>query len=225
MWRAVLLIALAASTARAEPDACDFDCKIVAIRAQLERGEAAAARDALLALHADTARPELLFALGQVELQLGHYEAAIRYYEQFIASEPGEDQIALAQQAIGAARMKITLPPPQKPPPPPPIVPRVFARRWDLPDTVLVAVGGAAIVTAGALLYNANTVGNDTSGTLAEYDARQDHAHTRRFAGIAAAAGGTIAIAIAFVRLGFDQTEVSAAPTAGGATVVVGRRW
>jgi hypothetical protein len=61
-----------------------------------------------------------LFALGQVELNLGHFAKAIDYYERFIASEPGAEQTALAQQAIGAARAKLAEKPPVVAPPRPP---------------------------------------------------------------------------------------------------------
>lgn len=227
MWRAFVIVALVAGSARAEPDAsldCDTACRIDKIRLHLDRGEKLVARTELLALYEETKQADLLFALGQVELQLEHYEAAIGYYERYIATAPGEDQIALAQQAIGAARMKITQPkrePDRRPPPLP--IPRVYERRWDVPDTVLVAAGGVAILAGGALLGSAHQLGTDESGTLSQYDDRLEHARTRRFAGIAVAAAGTIAIAAAFARFGLDRTEVT--PVTGGAAVSIGGRW
>jgi len=188
--RVAIVVALLATPAGAdEPDVCITDCRIERVRGLLERGEAATARTELLALYEDTKQPELLFAIGQVELQLGNFEAAIIYYERFLATNPSEDQISLAQQAIGAARMRITQPkltPVERvlPPPPPPR----FERTWGAANTVLVVLGGAAILGAGGLLYHAHQLGNDDGGTLAEYDDRLEHAQARRLAGFGIAA-------------------------------------
>jgi tetratricopeptide (TPR) repeat protein len=216
-----VLVALLAPPAHA--DDCDPTCRIAKVRDLLERGEAKAARDQLVALYAETKQADLLFALGQVELQLESYEAAIGHYEQFIATNPPEDQRSLAEQAIGAARMRMAEPKVKllEPPPPLPPPPRRFERRWDLADTVLVIAGGAALAAGGGLLYNANQIGNDASGTLGDYDDRLEHARIRRFSGVAAIAGGVMAIGVAVVRWRIDRTEV----TAGPAGVMVGRRW
>jgi len=222
--RVAIAVALLATPAGAdEPDVCVTDCRIERVRGLLERGEAATARTELLALYEDTKQPELLFAIGQVELQLGNFEAAIGYYERFLATNPSEDQISLAQQAIGAARMRITEPKvtPIEPPPPPPR----FERHWGATNTVLVVLGGAAIVAGGGLLYHAHQLGNDDGGTLAEYDDRLEHAQARRLAGFGIAAAGAIAVGVALVRWRFDRTEVIASPGPSGVTVSVGRRW
>ncbi|OPZ01214.1 MAG: Tetratricopeptide repeat protein [Alphaproteobacteria bacterium ADurb.BinA305] len=64
------------------------DDDLARARELFQRGEHAAARALLLRAYEQTQRPALLFALGQVELNLGNPQAAIDYYEKFIASGP-----------------------------------------------------------------------------------------------------------------------------------------
>lgn len=230
MSRALLVLALLARTARAD-EPCDVDCRIAEVRTLLERGEREAARDRLVALHAETGRPDLLFALGQVELQLEHYDAAIGYYERFIATNPGEDQVALAQQAIGAARMRRVQPAPEPTIVTRPVVlaPR-YERRWHTSTTVIAAAGGVALLAGGGLLWHAHRLGNDEDGTLAEYDARQDRARAERAGGVIALGVGAITVGVALVRWRLDRTEVGrtvvgVVPAPGGTAVLVSGRW
>lgn len=214
MFRVLAVVAWLAAPAHAD-EPCELPCHVAKVRELLASGEAIAARDELVRLHAQYAQAELLFALGQVELQLENYEAAITYYERFIATNPGEDQVSLAQQAIGAARMAIARP---KTDPRPIVVapPPKFERRWNGFGTLLVVTGAASLVTGGALLYNAHQLGNDTSGTIGEYDDRLEHAEARRVTGYAFGAAGVLAVAVALVRWRFDLT-----PSAGS---IAGRR-
>ena len=105
-------------------------------REAYEKGDYETAKRELLKAYTLMPNPQVLFALGQCEFNLGNYEAAIRYYEKFLESQPREREAALAQQAIGAARAKLAEPkrepePPPPPPPPPPVVerPRRRSRR------------------------------------------------------------------------------------------------
>lgn len=217
-----VVAALGASASAGEPQGptCPTSCHVDKARALLRKGDAAGARAELTTAYAIDPEPALLFALGQVELELKNYTAAITYYERFIATDPGEDQVALAQQAIGAARMGIAQPPPKPPKP----TTRV-ERRWHVENTGLVVLGGAAIAVGGGLVYYAYREGSDTSGTLRDYDDRLDQARTLRLTGVGVAAAGTLAISLAIVRWRLDRTEIRLAPTTGGATVAVGHRW
>jgi tetratricopeptide (TPR) repeat protein len=200
------------------------DEDLVRVRAMFERGELAAARELLLRAYEQNPRPALLFALGQVELNLGHPQEAIDYYEKFIATGPSEDEIALAQQAIGAARMQLSL----KPPPPPPPAPQKRRRppRWDANDTRISILGGIAVAAGAGLVYYARRLGDDQSGTLSEYDARLDRARLWQWTGVGVGAAGAIAIGAAIVRWRTSGgLEVIAAPAAGGATASLERRW
>ncbi len=212
--------------ADAQPSGPGVDDRIARARALVARGELAAAREELRAAFATEARPELLFALGQVELNLGNYPEAIAYYEKFIATGPAEDQVSLAQQAIGAARMRIVTPPPEKPEPITRIVERpqpVYRRQWRLENTGLVALGGVMVVASGVLFVHAGRLGDDRSGSLADYDARVDQARGERWAGIALGALGVAASAVAIVRWRLDRTEVRVSTS--GTAITASATW
>src|SRR6185503_4156621 len=122
-------MALAGSSARADAPEPSGPVIPPALRRAYEEGDFETVRRELLKAYRLAPEPQILFALGQVELNLGNYEAAIRYYEKFIESGPSDEQAALAQQAIGAARMRKSQPKP-KPAPEPPKRPAVPPRQW-----------------------------------------------------------------------------------------------
>lgn len=196
---ALAAVTLASSVAHADP--------MRKVRELYAKGDYEGVRAELLAQYELDPRPALLFALGQVELNLGNYQAAIDYYERFIATSPADDQVALAQQAIGAARIRLADPQlePSQPTPvvtaatpevdePEPERPR--AKRWTMTHTGLVVLGGAAMLLGGGLLYYSHSLGNDRSGTLAQYDSRLDQARTTRWTGIGIAAAGTLLVGV-----------------------------
>ena len=196
-----LILLVGASRAHADSSAAGRQDYWEHIRALFDAGDYAGAKRELLDVYVIEPSPSVLFALGQAELNLGNYEAAIDYYERFIATNPSADQVALAQQAIGAARLKLSEPVvAERPPDPPPReVPRPPARRWTLTHTGVVALGGAAVLVGGGLLLYSRSLGNDHSGTLSQYDARVEQARTTRWTGLGIAAAGTIAIGVTLV--------------------------
>ena len=167
-----------------------------------DKGDFVHARDELLAAYQIDPRPELLFALGQIEFNIGHYAAAIDYYQRFAQTNPSPEQAALVEQAIGAARIKLAQPPPAPPRPPP-------HREWDPDDTGLVALGGLAAAIGAGLVLDATHVANDRSGTLRAYDEHVQQASNVRLAGIACAGAGAIAIAAAALRWRFHLVETT----------------
>jgi tetratricopeptide (TPR) repeat protein len=222
---AALALVLLAGSARADEPEPNGPI-VPGLREAYEKGDYEAVRRELLKAYQLTARAEYLFALGQVELHLGNYDAAIRYYEQFIARGPSEEEIALAQQAIGAARMRMAQPKPKPvpPPPPPPPPPR---REWYAQDTWFVAAGGAAIAIGGGLLYYSHRLGDDHSGTLSDYDDRVRLSRTTMWSGAAVAAAGAIVIGVTLVRwrLRPDGSDLTASIGAGPGTFVLTGRW
>src|SRR5262245_61534328 len=99
-WR-VVVAACAVIASRTEVRADDTDRPTAIVeraREHFRRGELAEARRLLLDAYRRGSDPGLLFALGQVELRLGHPRAAIIYYERFLASHPQGEEAALAQQ-------------------------------------------------------------------------------------------------------------------------------
>lgn len=216
-------VLVAASLARSTPLRAD---SLERVRTLFARGEFSAARDELQRAYAVDPRPELLFALGQVELNLGNPQAAIGYYEQFLATAPAADQAALAQQAIGAARMKLANPvpaPPPLPPPPPPPRPRA----WDTAGRGLVALGGALAIGGGALIVVGHHRAGDDSGRWSDYDDRRATAATTRWVGIGLASAGAVAVGVALVRyrLSGDRTTLIARPAREGLALHLDHRW
>ncbi|HTL36131.1 MAG TPA: tetratricopeptide repeat protein [Kofleriaceae bacterium] len=156
------------------------------------------ARRILLMIYELEPRPQWLFALGQVELNLENYDAAIRYYEKFLESDPPADQAALAQQAIGAARIKLAQP--EQQPPPPPEVKHYPPRSWHIEDTGLVALGGLALGVGTGLIIYSHQLGTDHSGTLSQFDQRLDQARTMKWTGIGVASAGTLLVGVTILR-------------------------
>lgn len=224
---ALVLVLAAAHVARADDAPAQPESPPVQLPIKLReayaRGDFEEARRLLLQAYAIDPRPQLLFALGQVELNLKHYDAAIRYYEQFLATDPPEDQAALAQQAIGAARIKLAQPEP--PPPPPPPVKHYPPRRWTLEDTGLAAFGGLAIAVGGGLVIYSHELGTDHSGTLSQFDARLGQANTLKWTGIGIASAGALVVGVTVLRwrLRPDGGVMTAGLTPNGITVA--GRW
>jgi tetratricopeptide (TPR) repeat protein len=221
-----LAICVCETVAHAD-DPCTTDCRVSRARALLEKGDAKAARSELKTAYKLDPRPDLLFALGQVELNLGNFQVAIEYYEKFIATDPSAEQVSLAEQAIGAARMRLAQP--QEPPPPPPPapikdVPVVRHRHWDLENTGIVALGGLAVLGGAGLIVYAQRQSTDQSGSLSEYDDRLHDARITRWTGIGVASAGALAVGAAIVRWRLSgRAEVSVALSPAGTASVWGR--
>lgn len=228
------ILALLVSLAVARVAYADATDDVLARARDLQhRGEFAQARDALLDGYQRDPRPALLFALGQMEFNLAQYAAAIDYYERFMATNPPPDQAALAEQAIGAARIKLDqdnqarLHPPPAPPTPVVVSPRPPPHReWDINAWGLTALGGLAVVVGGGLLVASHDLDENHGGTLRQYDQRFDQARTERLAGILCGSAGVLAIAAAVVRWRFHlvETTVEVHATATGAGVTLERR-
>lgn len=208
----VCVIALVAATL-CTPALADTakDKRMGRIRELYAKADYEGVRAELLEAYEDAPEPALLFALGQVELNLGNYKSAIEYYEKFIATRPADDQVALAQQGIGAARFRLSEPE-REPPPPTPLEPtgpvasgerdpvetpdQPAGKRWTVTHTGFVAFGGAAMLLGAGLLYYSHSLGNDRGGTLMEYDRRLDQARTTRWAALGVAAAGTLIVGV-----------------------------
>ncbi|HEY1551702.1 MAG TPA: hypothetical protein VGG28_27935 [Kofleriaceae bacterium] len=196
------------------------DDHIAKARELHDKGDFEGARAEIAAAYKLDPRPELLFALGQLEFNLHHYQAALDYYERFEATQPAPEQAALAEQAIGAARAELSRPPPTLAPtatplpagPPP-------HTKWDGFDTGLAAFGGLALVAGGGLALEARHLSRDGSGTLSDYDSRITTArHVRIISGVSAGVG-IVAIGAALVRWRIHlvtSIEVQASPSGAG---------
>jgi tetratricopeptide (TPR) repeat protein len=224
---ALVIAGLAAATAvRADP----VDDHVARGRRLYDQGDFGHARDELLAAYQLEPRPELLFALGPVELNLGRFAQAIDYYQRFIATSPAADQIALAQQAIGAARARLAenSAAPPRPPPRPPAPPRPPPQpRWDDADSGLAVLGGAIMALGGGLVVYGHHRAGDHSGRLSQYNDRLSTASLDEWGGAGCMVVGAAVLGSGLVRwrLHLVDAEVQplAAPRAAGVTWV--QRW
>ncbi|HEX4416666.1 MAG TPA: hypothetical protein VH165_02150 [Kofleriaceae bacterium] len=194
------------------------------VRALYDKGDFSHARDELLAAYQADARPELLFALGQVELNLGHFQAAIDYYQHFIATGPTAEQAALAEQAIGAARARLTEKPATVAPPRAPQPPH---RAWDVADSALAAFGGTAVIAGAGLLAYTRELAENHRGTLHAYNQRISHATITQWTGAGCLAGGVLALGGAVLRwrLHFVDSELQAIATPATAGMAWAGQW
>jgi len=227
--RALVLCAalVAARSAAAAPDTAGSgvvtdaaDTALDEARDHFARGEFAQARDLLLRAYESSRRADLLFALGQAEFNLENFEAAIGYYEKFLATNPDAERTALTQQALGAARARIAAP---KPPPPPRTIER---HRWIPEYTGLAVLGVVAIGLGTTLLVHGHGLGDDESGSLADYDLRIARSRSEQIAGLACTIGGALALGGAFVAWRV-RTETVIAPSVSERAVglAIGGRW
>lgn len=229
MTRSLLLLCLVTAPALAddEPDGPRVKC-VDLMRKAYEAGDYETAKINAEKCYQLEPNPKLLFALGQIEFNLHHYKEALAYYEKFVATNPPADQMALVQQAIGAARAELDRPPPPPPPPPPqpakPLPPP--HRQWDTIDTALAVTGGVLLAGSGYLFFETGHLADDRSGSLSAYSRRIDRAYLARNVGFGTAAGGAIALGAALIRWRFHLVEsvtVEASPT--GATASLVRSW
>jgi tetratricopeptide (TPR) repeat protein len=194
-------------------EAQTVDDHLAKVRELYDKGDFVHARDELLAAYHVEARPELLFALGQVELNLGHYDKAITYYEQFIATEPHADQVALAQQAIGAARARLAEKPAPAPDPPP--SPR---RAWDTEDSALAVLGGTMLALGGGVFAYGYHHAGDHRGTLSAYEQRVSRGTLLQWIGAGSAAAGALSLGGALLRWRLHVVNAELQPLAAPRT-------
>lgn len=219
---AIALVAMLCTHAAADPPS---DEVMIKIRELYAAGDFAGVRRELLAAYEATQHPALLFALGQAEFNLKNWPAAIDYYEKFIATNPPEEQIALAQQGIGAARIEMQRPAPSPVEPPPLVSPPPRVREWYASDTYwMIASGGAVVLGASAFAYGRH-LGNDHGGSLADYDERTDRADLLQWSGGVLAGAGLIAAGITLVRWRLRPHDEEVIITAKGRGVSVLWAW
>lgn len=217
--RAIIACAMISASAAADEGPTPPDDEVmIKIRELYANGDLPGVRRELLAAYEATKHPALLFALGQIEFNLKNWRAAIDWYEKFIATAPLEEQVALAQQGIGAARIEMQRER-DRPPPAPPPVPR--RREWHRSDTITVAIGGGAAVLGTAAFFYGRRLGNDHRGTLADYDARTERARLFQWSGGALFVAGLVTAGITLVRwrLRPDDGELAVTATGTGAQV------
>jgi tetratricopeptide (TPR) repeat protein len=112
----ILLLALAPTTALADAKS-QAKAHIDKATAFHGEGKFKEALEQLTLAYALDPKPELLYAIGQVHVQLGNCDQAISFYERFLSSKPAAGPAAAAKEAI--ATCKNSPPPDVKPDPEP----------------------------------------------------------------------------------------------------------
>ncbi len=218
---------LAGTPVRADPQNPEdpTDLALARAREHFGRGEYAEAKVLLESAYELSHRPDLLFALGQAAFNLEHFTEAIDYYTRFLATEPDRDRAALAQQAIGAARARIAAPTPV--PVPVRAETLIERHRWMPEYTGLVVLGGVALGLGATLLYHGHGLGEDESGTFADYESRLQRSRSEQITGVACGIGGAVAIGAALIvwRVRTETTVVAPSVSEHAVGLVLGGRW
>ena len=186
-------------------------------------------------------RPDALFALAQAERLGGRCPEARVHYKKLLASTT---EVATAkavqtnldlcgpepEKPSAAARQ----PDPEKPAPETRTVTKTVVREVRRSDKLatLVFAGGMLGLGAGGGLYLASRNSRDDADralTLDDHDRLGDRADRQRIAAIAAGGAGVVLIGVAVVRWASGgeakTTEVTLAPSANGAMVMVSSGW
>lgn len=228
---AVLSVVLAPAAARADPG--DEAKAHVAKATQAHKDRRYDdARVELEAAYALTPKPELLYALGQVNAKLGRCAEAAAYYHRFAASQSDPQVAKVVEQAIAACTP--ATPPaaaPAAPPAPEPAA-RSEPRPWyhdKLGDGLVI--GGVVLGVLGILEYGAARSDLDaaedhaSTTTLARYHQLVDDAHGERMTAIVLVGSGSLLIAAGIARYVLHdrgrrtEVRVGAAPVRGGGLV------
>src|SRR5690606_892382 len=173
------------------------------------------ALDELKTAYALDPDPPLLYAMGQIHVNLGECEQAIAFYERYLASKPSAKSAALAHEAIETCK---TNPPPpieaapadeparavvprpvitvaESPSPPPPRTVEVqTARPWYGDHVANVLVGSGVVTGVVSLFVYRSALGDreraNASTSYDTYASLIDRAHTKRAYAIGLGVGG-----------------------------------
>jgi tetratricopeptide (TPR) repeat protein len=182
-------------------------------------------------------QPDLLYAIGQVQVKLDNCPVAISYYERFLESKPGPEPAAAANEAIATCRNQLAAqPPPAEPEPaPPPTIqptepspatpPQAEARRFDPIGTTLIGVGVVSTLV-GVIFYSSAVSKLDDAEGAATYQESEeilDSAHSQRTLAVIFTGVGVAAIGVgAWHYLNFRKSEksrVAVTPTTHGGMI------
>jgi tetratricopeptide (TPR) repeat protein len=208
----------------------------------MEAHKAGRFADALVELKAAYAlepKPDLLFAIGQINVKLERCDEAIDYYEKYLATKPSAQAQSDTQQAIDTCKAQIAAAQPPPPPPPgsdSPFLPAssgphdTSARSPWYKDKIgdALVIGGAAATVVGLVLYvgaRGDLDDAESASSVARYDELVDSAHSKRTWSVVMFGGGAVLVGAGVVRYmmrGGSSKEtrgVGMVPAAGGGLV------
>lgn len=202
------------------------------------------ARVELEAAYALDPKPDLLYAIGQVEAKLGRCDEATEHYRRFAATQSDPRVARVVEEAItacvaaepatGAARAESAAAPPSAAPEQRAITAApAEPARW-YRDPVGGALAGAGAVAALLALVEYRSALSDldaagdraTTTSLARYHERVDAAHSKRTTALVLAGAGAALISAGVVRYVLHsrtlEAQIAMSPAHGGAIVSIG---
>jgi tetratricopeptide (TPR) repeat protein len=236
--RRLIVIAVLAVSLRANADAKTEARTHVEKATELHKANKfAEALEELKTAYALDPQPQLLFAMGQLNVALGRCPDAIPFYERYLASHPDADAANATREAIEVCHRDPpgpmtapVAPPPEaaRPVPPPPPPPAHDERPWygdKLADGLVI--GGVVSGVIGLVMYRKATAALDDAGHAADYTASSrlvDEAHRDRTYAVVFGVAGAALVAAGAAHYMWTR-EVAVAPVPGGATVSVAGRF
>lgn len=234
-WSLGLGLGLAPAIAHADP-AEDAKAHVARATQAHKDGRYDDARVELEAAYALTPKPELLYALGQVQAKLGHCGDATAYFRRFAATQSDPQVGRVTDQAIAACKPVAppAAPPEAAPPapaasptPPAPAAPPEAARWYHdkLGDALVLAGATAAIV--GLFEYRSAVSDLDAAEaatTVTRYVELVGEAHDKRTTALVLTGVGGLLIAGGIVHYalhdrGAEARGVAIMPAPGGGLI------
>jgi tetratricopeptide (TPR) repeat protein len=232
---ALLTLAAAPGLARADAKA-EAQTRLEHATELYKAGKYAEALNELTVAYTLDPRPEMLYAIGQMHVQLGDCRQAILFYERFLSTHPDTVPADAATEAIETCKTTpdaIPKPGPTPPtgsdskimpPPPPPERPAP----WYTDKLGVVLLGGGVVLGAvGGATYASARADLDDAGAAPDYQRHADlvdRAHGKRtiaavlgVAGIGLASAAVVRYVL--VRRSSAHATVGVASTPGGGLV------
>jgi tetratricopeptide (TPR) repeat protein len=195
-------------------------------------GDYATALQHLQAAYEKDPQPELLYAIAQVHVKLLQCKEAINFYEQFLATNPGEAAAKDTREAIDTCKAQLPPDPPPPPPPepvtPPPPPPPPPSLPW-YRDAIGAGLVGGGLVAAGAgvFVYISARKDLDDAENATSHDAYTDlvdGARSKRVLSVVLIGGGVALVGYGVTRIVMrkpaeTEPRLSIAPARGGGIV------
>lgn len=246
---AVLLVLLGAPAAPALADPkADAKARIEKATTLHAEGKFKEALDELTIAYALDPKPELLYAIGQVHVQLGDCTSAISFYERFLASKPAPGPAAAAREAITTCKTAppepkepppdpdpgVTTPPPAADPEPTPTPPPVAEQPaggpgpWYTDKLGDALVGGGIVLGVVSVIFYQGARGKlddaEAAPTYDEHESLVSDAKSQRNMAVGFAIGGAALIGAGVARYimrdtGAESKSVAVTPISGGGAI------
>ncbi|MDQ3367731.1 MAG: tetratricopeptide repeat protein [Myxococcota bacterium] len=231
----------------AAPSAARADAKRAA-QSHIERatalhgeGNFAAALEELTTAYTLDPRPELLYAIGQVHVQLGNCTQAITFYERFLSTKPAAGPAGAAREAIETCKSAPPTPEPEPavvapeptpepraPEPQPPIAEQPAGPGpWYTDKLGDALVGGGLVLGVASVFFYQGARGKlDDAEAAASYDEHVelvDEAKSKRTLAAGLAVGGVVLVGAGIVRYMLrdkgETSRVAVTPTTSGGLI------